>query len=38
VDVKNASLDELLRAAFEPLGLEFRRRDKAVTVRAKEKS
>jgi hypothetical protein len=37
VDVKNASLDELLRAAFDPLGLGFQRKDKAVIVRAKEK-
>ncbi|HVT26809.1 MAG TPA: STN domain-containing protein, partial [Lacipirellulaceae bacterium] len=35
VDVKNATLDDLLRAAFAPLGLEFSRKDKSVAVRAK---
>ncbi len=35
VDVKNATLDELLRTAFAPLGLEFSRKDKAVAVHAK---
>ena len=35
VDVKNASLDELLHAALDPLGLKFQRKEKAVTVQAK---
>jgi hypothetical protein len=35
VDVKNASLDELLRGAFAPLGLGFERQDKSVRVTAK---
>ena len=37
VDVENASLDELLRAALEPLDLEFARKDNAVTVTARKK-
>jgi hypothetical protein len=35
VDVKNATLDDLLRAAFGPLGLEFSRKGNAVLVRPK---
>jgi len=37
VDVREASLDELLRAAFDPLGLDFTRKDKRVTVRVRTK-
>jgi hypothetical protein len=37
VDVKNASLDELLRAALAPLGLESSRKDKTITVTVKAK-
>ena len=35
IDVKNASLDELLRAAFDPLGLKFDRRETTVKVSVK---
>jgi len=37
VDVQNASLDELLRAALDPAGLGFKRQDKKVIVTVKGK-
>jgi hypothetical protein len=31
-DVKNGSLEELMRAILEPVGLDYRREDKALTI------
>ncbi len=37
VTVKNASLDETLKAVLDPAGLKFRRMNKVVEIEAAEK-